>query len=90
MLKQSLTYLPEAALIHRAESGTDARRFALTATATGLPLCPKADPLSLELEALMLTARQRRELLGAMRRVLAWVGDGYCDAVRQRLREAAA
>ena len=49
-----LTRLIEAGLVLRTGSLEDARRFTLTITRKGQALCAKADPLTEELEALML------------------------------------
>jgi DNA-binding MarR family transcriptional regulator len=88
-----LTRLQRAGLIRRAHVPEDARQFTLTITAKGERLCGQADPLSLELEALMLaplTVRQRAELVAMMERVLAWCAGGYRDQVAERFPEATA
>lgn len=82
-----LTRLIEAGLVRRVSVEEDGRRFKLTATAKGVRLCARADPLSLELEELMLaplTARQRSELLAKMERVRAWVEGGYAARIAER------
>jgi len=88
-----LTRMIRAGLIKRTNSPEDARQFTLSVTPKGERLCAQADPLSLELEALMLaplSARQRKELLATMERVLAWVSDGYRDRVVERFPEVTA
>ena len=87
-----LTRMLRAGLIRRVNMPQDARQFTLTATAKGEKLCAQADPLSLELETLMLaplTERQRETLLGMMERVLGWVADGYRAQIEERFPEAA-
>ncbi len=87
-----LTRMIRAGLIRRANVEHDARQYTLTATAKGERLCAQADPLSLELEELMLTpltGRQRQDLVAMMERVLAWVSNGYRDRVLERFPEAA-
>jgi DNA-binding MarR family transcriptional regulator len=86
-----LTRLIKAGLVRRVGVEADRRRFELSATAKGVRLCAKADPLSLELEELMLaplTARQRAELLAMMERMRAWVEGGYAARIAERFPEA--
>lgn len=88
-----LTRMLRAGLIRRVNAAHDARQFTLTATAKGEKLCAHADPLSVELEALMLaplSPKQRTALLAMMERVLAWVADGYRAEVAAQFPEAAA
>jgi DNA-binding MarR family transcriptional regulator len=87
-----LTRLIEAGLVLRTGSPGDARRFPLTITRKGQALCAKADPLTEELEALMLeplTRAQRETFLAMLERLRAWVGDGYRREVEARFPEAA-
>lgn len=85
-----LSRLVGAGLVCRIHVAEDGRRFNLTVTAKGMQLCERADPLSLELEELMLaplTARQRTELLAMMERVLAWVVEGYDARITERFSQ---
>lgn len=85
-----LSRLIKAGLVQRTNSAEDARQFTLTITADGQGLCDKADPLSIELEALMLeplTPKQRENFLQMVSRVRNWVQGGYIDKVAQRFPE---
>lgn len=87
-----LTRMVRAGLVRRTAAEHDARQFTLAVTAKGEKLCQQADPLSLELEALMLaplTAPQRKALLESMERVLGWVTDGYREEITARFPDAA-
>ncbi|MGL4325756.1 MAG: MarR family winged helix-turn-helix transcriptional regulator [Beijerinckiaceae bacterium] len=86
-----LTKLTRAGLVVRAGAQEDARQYPLAASVEGLQLCRDADPLTAELEALMLkplTDLQNREFNQALETVLAWVQDGYVKAVTERFPEA--
>ena len=86
-----LSRLTKAGLVKRVNSVEDARRFGLTLTRRGEDLCDKADPLSLELETMMLeplTAEQRKAFRSMVATVLDWVGDGYGEKVAARFPEA--
>lgn len=86
-----LVRLVKAGLVRREGSQQDARRYLLTLTDAGEEICRRADPLSAELEALMLqplAEQERRALLEAIDRVLAWVDGSYREAVRKRFPEA--
>jgi DNA-binding MarR family transcriptional regulator len=88
-----LTRMIKAGLIERTGVETDGRQYSFTITPAGERLCQQADPLSLELEALMLaplTPEQRASLTAMMEAVLAWVGSGYREAVLDRFPEAGA
>ena len=87
-----LTRLIDAGLVLRTGSPEDARRFTLTITRKGLALCARADPLTEELEALMLaplTKPQREAFLGMLEKLRAWAGEGYRREVAARFPEAA-
>ncbi|MGL5734390.1 MAG: hypothetical protein ACRCYS_05940, partial [Beijerinckiaceae bacterium] len=70
----------------------DARQFSLHLTAKGVAVCQRADPLSLELEALMLeplSPAEREKFRAMLDRVLDWVRTGYTEKVSSRFPEAA-
>jgi DNA-binding MarR family transcriptional regulator len=82
-----LSKLIKAGLILRSNSEKDARVFTLKVTAEGNNLCAKADPLTIELEALILTpldAHERDAFLGMIERVRGWVQTGYAAEVGVR------
>jgi DNA-binding MarR family transcriptional regulator len=85
-----LSSLIKARLIERTNSAEDARIFTLKATVEGEALCARADPLTAELEALMMQplAKDEREVFLAMiGRVRTWVQAGYVEAVAKRYPE---
>lgn len=87
-----LAKLMKAGLVLRSNSPKDARVFTLTATDSGIALCDKADPLSIELEAMMLeplTDEQRAAFLEMIDTVRRWVQTGYREKVAARFPEAA-
>jgi DNA-binding MarR family transcriptional regulator len=88
-----LSSLIKAGLIERTNSAEDARIFTLKATGEGEALCGRADPLTAELEALMLQplAENEREAFRAMiGRVRTWVQAGYVQEVARRYPEMGA
>ena len=88
-----LTRMITAGLIERVGVETDGRQYTFTMTPAGERLCQQADPLSLELEDLMLatlTPAQKARLIAMMETVLAWVTGGYRDEVLARFPEAGA
>ena len=88
-----LTRMIRAGLIVRTGVEHDGRQYNFTMTEAGERLCQDADPLSLELEDLMLaplTPEQRESLAEMMDTMLAWVTDGYRDKILERFPEAAA
>ncbi|MCA3600081.1 MAG: MarR family transcriptional regulator [Methylobacterium sp.] len=88
-----LAKLMKAGLVARTNSPKDARVFTLTATEAGNALCDKADPLSIELEAMMLeplTDEQREAFLEMIETVRRWVQTGYREKVAARFPEAVA
>lgn len=85
-----LSRLIKAGLIARTNSEEDARQYTLTITPPGKALCAKADPLSLELEAMMLEpldAEQTEAFRQMLSSVLAWVREGYGEKVAARFPE---
>jgi DNA-binding MarR family transcriptional regulator len=85
-----LTRMIKAGLIARTAVEHDGRQFTFAITETGEALCEQADPLSLELEALMLaplTAEQRETLIATMGTVMDWVSGGYRATIEARFPE---
>ena len=85
-----LNRMLQAGLISRTGVARDARRFTLAATPDGERLCRDADPLTLELEALMLApldAKQRAEFSTALETVMVWVTGGYTERLQERFAE---
>lgn len=90
LTSRTLSRLMKAGLVSRANSPQDARVFTLTATVAGIALCEQADPLSIELEALMLeplTPEQRENFLQMVSQVRTWVQGGYIAKVAERFPE---
>jgi DNA-binding MarR family transcriptional regulator len=88
-----LSKLIKAGLVRRTNSPDDARIFALKVTAKGEALCNQADPLTAELEQLMLTplgADERKAFLAMVSRVMAWVQEGYIREISSRYPEMGA
>lgn len=88
-----LTRMIKAGLIERIGVEGDGRQYTFVMTDAGEGLCAEADPLSLEMEAMMLaplTAAERESLAGMMETVLAWVTGGYREEVQERFPEAGA
>lgn len=86
MLKRLL----KAGLLQRTNSEMDARQYTLMITPLGQALCDAADPLSLELESMMLEpldAQQREVFRQMLSTVLAWVREGYGEKVADRFPE---
>jgi DNA-binding MarR family transcriptional regulator len=85
-----LSSLIKAGLIERTNSAEDARIFTLKATDEGEALCGLADPLTAELEALMmqpLVENEREAFLAMIGRVRKWVQTGYVQEVARRYPE---
>ncbi len=85
-----LSRLVKAGLIRRKISAEDARRFDLYITAKGTALRAAADPLSLELESLLLKPlpeAERAAFVAALDTLSAWVAGDF-DAEMQRFLEA--
>jgi len=88
-----LTRMIKAELIERIGVEGDGRQYTFVMTESGERLCAEADPLSLEMEAMMLaplTADQKESLSAMMDTVLAWVTDGYRERILERFPEAGA
>ena len=87
---RSLQRLIKAGLVERTNDDRDARQFHLTATAKGRSLRRKADPLTREMEGLMLQALdagERESFLSTLDKIAHWVDDGYREAVGRRFPE---
>lgn len=88
-----LTRMIKAELIERIGVEGDGRQYTFVMTAEGERLCAEADPLSLEMEEMMLaplTAEQRESLAAMMDALLGWVTDGYRERILERFPEAGA
>jgi DNA-binding MarR family transcriptional regulator len=87
---RSLQRLIKAGLVERTNDANDARQFHLSATPKGRALRRKSDPLTNEMEDLMLqslNAREREVFLTALDKISHWITDGYRDAVSHRFPE---
>jgi DNA-binding MarR family transcriptional regulator len=85
-----LSSLIKAGLIERTNSPEDARVFTLKTTAKGKALCDQADPLTVELETLMLKPLpdgEREAFLATIDRVKTWVQHGYSEEIGKRYPE---
>jgi DNA-binding MarR family transcriptional regulator len=85
-----LSSLIKSELIARTNSTEDARIFTLKATGEGEALCARADPLTADLEALMLmplAENEREAFLAMIARVRTWVQEGYVKEVARRYPE---
>ena len=79
-----LSRLVRSGLARRSIDPRDARSYRFTATARARAVRARADPLSLELEAVLLSplsAGERRRFLAALEKLAAWVGGGYLPAM---------
>jgi DNA-binding MarR family transcriptional regulator len=92
-----LSRLVKSGLIRRRIDANDARHFRLFATPKGKALRIEADPLSLELEAMVLaplSGDERRQFLAALAKLSDWVKGGFHAEMAKRfpdsLRHAAA
>jgi DNA-binding MarR family transcriptional regulator len=86
-----LTRLIKAGLIDRTNSDRDARVFTLSATAAGDAVCAQADPMTVELEALVLqplSDHERLAFVAMIEKVLIWVQSDYAAEVARRFPEA--
>lgn len=82
-----LTRLVDAGLVRRRADESDARQYRLFSTAKGRALRGRADPLSLELEALMLAPLsevERTQFLGLLRRIADWVTGDFVGVMASR------
>jgi len=85
--------LIKAGLIRREIDAHDARQFHLRVTAKGRRLRHDADPLSLELEALILSAlseAEREQFRAMLGKLTAWLSGQFADELAQRYPEALA
>jgi DNA-binding MarR family transcriptional regulator len=85
-----LQRLIKPGLVERTNDATDARQFHLTVTPQGHKLRRTSDPLTKELEALMLqplNENERVAFLAALGKINGWVNSGYRDAVRHSFPE---
>ena len=88
---RSLGRLIKAGLVQRKNDDDDARRFQLFTTSKGNALRERADPVSLEMERLMLQAlepAERKAFLAALDKLSDWVRGGYSDAVTAKFPDA--
>jgi len=86
-----LSRLVNASLVRRRIDPDDARHFQLFATPKGRALRIEADPLSLQLEALVLApldAEERRQFLAALAKISDWVKSGFSAEMAKRFPEA--
>jgi DNA-binding MarR family transcriptional regulator len=82
--------LIKSGLVVRANDATDARQFHLTVTPKGHKLRRTSDPLTRDLEALILqplNETERVAFLAALGKINGWVNSGYRDAVSHRFPE---
>jgi DNA-binding MarR family transcriptional regulator len=85
-----LSSLIKAGLIERTNSTDDARIFTLKITAEGETLCRNADPLTVDLETLMLkplAEKEREAFLLIIDRIRLWVQQGYIQELSRRYPE---
>lgn len=88
-----LSRLIKAGLARREIDEDDARQFRLHVTARGKALREKADPLSLELEALILstlTAGERKEFRRILDKLSQWLNTTFVTELEARYPDAAA
>lgn len=82
-----LSRLIKQGLIRREIDDSDARHFLLQTTPEGKALRRAADPLSLEMEALVLSALdegERAELRRLLDKLSAWLAGGYGEEMARR------
>jgi DNA-binding MarR family transcriptional regulator len=85
-----LQRLIKSGLVVRANNETDARQFHLTATPEGCRLRLKSDPLTKDLEDLMLQPlndTERVAFLNTLDKINGWVTSGYRAAAARRFPE---
>ena len=86
-----LSRLIKAGLVQRALDEHDARQFRLTITAKGSALCAEADPLSLALEDLILTAlteAERAQFRRTLDKLSDWLAREFQDELARRYPDA--
>jgi DNA-binding MarR family transcriptional regulator len=79
-----LSRLIKAGLMERTNSETDARVFTLLVSRAGDAICAQADPMTLELERLVmhpLSESERAAFIGMVDRIRAWVQSDYAAEV---------
>ena len=89
---RSLGRLIKAGLVQRKNDDRDARRFRLFTTAKGKVLRGRADPVSLEMERILLQVlkpSERKAFLTTIEKLSAWLRKGYQDAVFSKFEDAA-
>ena len=87
---RSLQRLIKAGYVERTNNPADARQFHLTATTEGRNLRRKSDPLTGEMESLMLQSLnegERKAFLASLDKIAQWVGQGYKEAVSRSFPE---
>ena len=87
---RSLQRLIKAGLVERTNDIADARQFHLVATSKGRALRRKSDPLTNEMENLMLqslNALEREAFLITLDKIANWINNGYRHAVSRRFPE---
>lgn len=87
-----LSRLIRAGLVRREIDDHDARQFRLSATAQGQALCRQADPLSLEMEGLILSALDEADQVrfrAMLDRLSDWLETRYPEVLAQRYPDSA-
>ncbi|MDE3121796.1 MAG: winged helix-turn-helix transcriptional regulator [Paracoccaceae bacterium] len=86
-----LARLIKAGLARREIDEADARHFKMFVTAEGQALRQRADPLSLELEEMILAAlpeAERRQFRASLDKVTAWLANHFQENLAERYPEA--
>jgi DNA-binding MarR family transcriptional regulator len=86
-----LSRLVRSGLVQRRIDDEDARQFRLLATSKGKALRLRADPLSLELEALVLAPlrdEERRQFMAVLTKISDWVHGDFAGEMAKRFPEA--
>lgn len=86
-----LSSLMKAGLVRRENDEKDARQFRLNVTQTGKALRERADPLSLELETLILStlsASERQEFRRILDKLSHWIDSEFVDELEKRYPDA--
>lgn len=90
---RTLSRLIKAGLVRREIDEDDARHFRLHATTKGKALRDRADPLSLDMEDLLLSqlnASERAEFRRLLDKMSAWVDAGFADEMKRLYPDAEA
>lgn len=88
-----VTRLIKAGYVRRRNDARDARQFQLTATAKARALRTRADPLTADIEALVLSAlpaARRRQFLEALDTLANWLRADFARLLAERYPELAA